>query len=74
MTERRPRHQDKHLEELLRDLEKARWRVTKGKGYFKAYCPCGKHKRFVHLTPSGRNYQRDLVGWLKRETCWEGDQ
>lgn len=48
----RPRHTIKEIEKLLRSLESQGWRVEKGRKYFKAYCPCGLHKRTVHLTPS----------------------
>lgn len=67
----RPRHTIKEIEKLLRSLESQGWRVEKGRKYFKAYCPCGLHKRTVHLTPSTASYLRNLVGWLGRETCWE---
>lgn len=67
----RPRHQTKEIEALLRSLEAQGWRVTKGKGYFKAYCPCGLHLRTVHLTPSSAGYLAGLVRRLKRDTCWE---
>ena len=67
----RPRHPDKDLEDVLRSLELQDWRVDKGRKYYKTYCPCGLHKKTVHLTPSGPRYMRNLVGWLARETCWE---
>lgn len=67
---RRTKHQDKHIEALLYSLEEQSWRVTKGSGYFKALCPCGTHKKWVHLTPSGSSYLRNLAGWLRRTGCW----
>lgn len=67
----RPRHQTKEIEALLRSLEAQGWRVTKGQRCFKAYCPWGLHLKTVHLTPSFAGYLRKLVGWLRRETCWE---
>jgi hypothetical protein len=67
----RSRHPDKDLEAVLRSLERQGWRIERGQKYFKAYCPCGLHKKTVHLTPSGPRYLRNLVGWLRRETCWE---
>lgn len=68
----RPRHQDKDLEAVLREAEEKRWRVVKGKGYFKMYCPCpDKHKKTVHLSPSDRNYRKNLLAQLERATCWD---
>lgn len=69
----RPRHQRRELEDVLRDLEAKGWRVVKGRKYFKAYCPCPmQHLKTVHLTPSNSNYQKNLLGELRRATCWEG--
>lgn len=70
----RPRHPDKDLEQVLRSLELCGWRVERGSRYYRAYCPCGTHKKTVHLTPSDPRYRRNLVGWLRRETCWEGGE
>lgn len=67
----RPRHQDKDLEQLLRDLEANNWRVTKGKKYYKVYCPCGIHQRTVKNTPSDPSYECNVRGWLGRTGCWE---
>ena len=38
----RPRHQNKELEAILRSLEAQGWRVTRGKGYYRARCTCGQ--------------------------------
>lgn len=56
----RPRHQDKHLEALLRSMEAQGWKVTRGKGYFIAKCPPPHARCFktVKLTPSDPNYLR----------------
>lgn len=43
-------------EKLLKDLEDRGWQVTKGKNYYTAWCPCGKHRVTVHLTPSDPTY------------------
>jgi hypothetical protein len=68
----RPQHQVKELEAVLRAAEDRRWRVEKGKKYFKMWCPCPeKHWKTVKLTPSGANYTRNLLGQLRRATCWE---
>ena len=66
----RPRHPRKELEQLLRDAELQGWQVTKGR-YFKLACPCPqRHLKWVHLTPSGANYERNLRAELARSTCW----
>ena len=71
----RPRHPVKDLERVLRDAEARSWRVERGNGYYKMWCPCpGKHKKTVKLTPSDPRYQRNLRGWLRRETCWKEDR
>jgi len=66
----RPKHTDKDLEAVLAEGEDLSWLVTKGKKYFKMKCPCGKHIKSVHLSPSDPNYRRNLTGWLKRTGCW----
>jgi hypothetical protein len=35
------------------------------------WCPCGKHWKTVKLTPSDPNYVRNLLGQLRRATCWD---
>jgi len=68
----RPKHPRKELETLLKEAEIKAWRVVKGSRYFKMYCPCAEqHWTTVHLTPSDPNYERNLRGLLRRETCWE---
>ncbi len=69
----RPKHQVKELEDLLKEAEDKGWTVTRRKRYFSMRCPCGKHQRGVHLTPSDPNYERNARGWLKRTGCWNGD-
>jgi hypothetical protein len=71
----RPRHPDKDLEKVLKAAEQQGWTVTKRpRGYFKIYCPCAdKHLKTVHLTP-GSAYLRNLLGELRRNTCWKEDQ
>ncbi|MDA8282297.1 MAG: hypothetical protein M0Z42_03115 [Actinomycetota bacterium] len=70
MAPNRPRHPRPELEEICREVEQAGWRVVKGSAYFKAYCPCGLHKRSVHLTPSGKDYGKNLRQWFRRQPCW----
>jgi hypothetical protein len=69
----RPKHQVKELEAVLQEAEVKGWRVEKGKRYFKMFCPlkCGEHRKTVHLSPSDRNYERNLKGQLRRATCWD---
>jgi hypothetical protein len=68
-----PTHPVKELQEVLIELDENGWRVEKGKGYYKTYCPCSeKHKKTVHLSPSNPNYRRDLVNWLSRQPCYNG--
>ena len=51
------------------------WRVTRGKKYWKLWCPnpC-KCRKTVHLTPSDPRYTMNLRHWLSRETCWDGER
>lgn len=71
----RPKHRMPELEAVLRGAERQGWRVTGGgNSYFKMYCPCPeKHKKSVHCTPSDPNYKRNLLGELKRKTCWKDE-
>jgi hypothetical protein len=69
----RSRHPIKELEALLREAEERRWRVDRGKGYYKLYCSCPeRHKKTVKLTPSNPNYERECRNQLRRMTCWGG--
>lgn len=72
----RKRHQDKEIEKTLRLAEGQGWRVEiPPKGYMKIKCPCeDKHYRTVHSTPSDSNYNRNLLGWLKRQSCWTKEE
>jgi hypothetical protein len=71
----RPKHQVKELEAILSEAEKKRWRVEKGKKYFKMKCPneC-KCWKTVKLTPSDPNYEKNLRGQLQRATCWDSEE
>jgi|SRR6185437_13508569 hypothetical protein len=68
----RPRHPVKELEAVLDEAESKNWRVTKGKRYFKLWCP-GECKcwKTVHLSPSGARYELNLRHKLSRDTCWD---
>lgn len=71
----RPRHQDKDLEKVLARGEAQGWRVWRDKRYWKMYCPCPKrHLKMVALTPSDPNYRKNLLGQLRRATCWEEER
>lgn len=68
----RPGHPKKDLEKLLKDVEAHGWRVSRDKGYYKAYCLCpAKHKTYVHLSPSGADYEKNKRKWFERQTCWK---
>lgn len=66
----------RELRELRKEAERRGWRVFRGKGYWKMYCPCPRRcKKTMALTPSGANYVRNLIGQLNRGTCWkDGEQ
>lgn len=71
----RPRHQKKELELLLKRAEQLGWKVDRPKKYFRLRCGCGKHMKWIHLTPSNPNYAKDVLSWLEA-TCntSEGDR
>lgn len=51
-------------------LQSLGWRVdTDRGGYPLAFCPCGKHLKTVHITPSAPNYFRNLRAWVLRQSC-----
>lgn len=63
----------KELEEIRKEAVRQGWRVTRGKRYWKMYCPCPrKCKKGMSLTPSDPNYAKNLLGQLHRATCWKG--
>ncbi len=62
---------DKDLAAIRREAEEKGWRVERGKKYYKMWCPCGKHWKTMKLTPSDPNYVRNLLGQLRRATCWD---
>jgi hypothetical protein len=75
VSERRPRHPVKELEAVLKEAEGKNWRVTKGKKYYKLWCPndC-RCRKTVHLTPSGARYEENLRHLLARDTCWNREE
>ncbi len=71
----KPRRKFTEIAEVLVEARRQGWRVTRGKRYYVLLCPCeAKHWKTVHLTPSDPNYVRNLVGQLRRATCWEDSQ
>lgn len=56
------------------EVEEHGWTlVPPGKKYWKALCPCAdKHYKTIKLTPSGSDYVKNLAGWFRRQSCWEG--
>jgi hypothetical protein len=67
----RPRHPDPELEELIRDAEAQGWRVSKGRKYYKALCPCDDQcMEMIHLTPS-KNYVRNKRNKMSKCEGWE---
>lgn len=66
------KHPKKELESLLGEFHEAGWRIVSTGKYYKVYCPCGSHKRSIHLSPSNPNYVKDAVRWLFRQSCYEG--
>ena len=62
---------DRDLAAVRREAEGKGWRVERGKKYYKMWCPCGKHMKTMKLTHSDPNYVRNLLGQLRRATCWD---
>jgi len=58
-------------ERLFAVLEELGWTIagTNKKGYVKALCGCGKHKMWVHKTPSNPYYYDQQMKWVKRQGC-----
>lgn len=64
------KHPKKELEALLGEFHDAAWRIISPGRYYKVRCPCGKHQRTVHISPSNPNYARDTLKWLYRQSCY----
>lgn len=71
----RPKHNDKDLEQLLKEAEKKSW-IVEGGGdtHFKMFCPCGEDIKTVSTTPSSPNYEKRTRRFLERHTCWNQDR
>lgn len=64
---------EKELKAIRKEAEQQGWRVWRDKGYWKMYCPCPKKcKKTMALSPSGAHYVTNLLGQLRRNTCWKG--
>jgi hypothetical protein len=63
------RHPRKDLEAVLVAFHEARWRVEASDRYYRVKCPCGKHQRSIHLTPSNPNYGSEALRWMRRQSC-----
>ncbi|MBE1533286.1 hypothetical protein [Actinomadura algeriensis] len=71
----RPKHRDKELDEVFAEAWDKGWRITRGKRYWKLWCPCeSKHLKSVKLTPSDPNYKKNLLHKPASGTCWNGEQ
>ncbi|SCX03196.1 hypothetical protein SAMN05216534_0092 [Candidatus Aquiluna sp. UB-MaderosW2red] len=66
-----PKHPNKDLEKLMRELDLANWIVVKRKKYYRAECPCGQHAKMIHMTPSSAYYVNQLRQFLRNRTCYE---
>lgn len=66
---RRPRHPRKELEAVIRAAEKRGWWASKT-NYYQLRCPCGRHGKTIHLTPSNPNYERNLRNVFENFPCW----
>lgn len=64
------KHPKKELQSLLKEFDEAGWRIQDPPKYYKVYCPCGAHKRTIHLTPSDPNYTLNASKWLHRQECY----
>jgi hypothetical protein len=69
---KRPKHNDKDLENLLKEAENKNWRVDGGGNkHFKMFCPCHeKHKKTIATTPSSGRYLQRTRTLLENQTCW----
>ena len=66
------KHPRKELDAVLDAFHDAGWAVLDPPRYYKVRCPCGKHQRSIHLTPSDPNYMRNALKWLARQQCSNG--
>lgn len=58
-------------EDALRIAKELNWqegRLNK-KGYMLLLCPCGKHVKWLHKTPSDPNFFLNAIAYLRRQEC-----
>lgn len=60
------RHPRKDLERVLEEFAAHGWRIEDPPKYYRLRCPCGKHSRWLHLTPSNPRYGQEALQWAKR--------
>lgn len=64
------KHPRKEIEALLGEFHEAGWRIEDPPKYYRVFCPCGKHLRSIHLTPSDPRYVNHALRWLYRQPCY----
>lgn len=64
------KHPRKDLESLLGEFHDAGWRIIDPPRYYTVRCPCGRHQRSIHLTPSDPKYAQNALRWLYRQQCY----
>lgn len=65
------KHPKKDLEALLGEFHEAGWTIVDPrKKYYKVKCPCGKHLKSIHISPSDPNYAKNAISWLYRQACY----
>ena len=62
------RHPRKDLERVLEEFAAHGWRIDDPPKYYRLRCPCARHSRWLHLTPSNPHYGEEALQWAKR-TC-----
>ena len=62
------RHPRKDLERVLEEFAAHGWRIDDPPKYYRLRCTCGRHSRWLHLTPSNPRYGQEALQWAKR-TC-----
>jgi hypothetical protein len=66
---------DKDIKDVVDEISRHGWTEVAGKNYRKFRCPCGRHMKTIHKSPSNPNYFKNLMAWFRRQECWqEGEQ
>lgn len=67
----RPKHNDKDLEKLLKEIRDRGWSTERRKksNYIHIKCSCkgSEHQRWIHATPSDPNYILNVRKWIDRK-------